>query len=92
MILIAPRSTEYVWYPLMLSVLAAPPLLLPDWSTLLFQESQVLHNKYKLHAWFLSTEASTVRRYRNTLQSQTVQASHYGYVGGKSIQGLPLFS
>ncbi len=90
MILIAPHSTEYSWYPQMLHLLAEPPLKLPSWDNLLTQEGESLYKKHNLHAWFLTTDVKQIRRFRRTLPMQ-LRNSFYGYVQGRSIQGHPLF-
>ncbi len=84
MILIAPHSTERTWYPMLLSVLGKPPLKLPNMRKLLRQKSYSLHNKHKLHAWYLSTNVKTIRQYRQTL-GKSYRYSPYGYIEGGSI-------
>ncbi len=90
MILIAPNSTEYEWYPQMLHLLADRPLYLPNWDNLLTQEGESSCNVHHLHAWLLTTEVRQIKRFRHTLPNESCY-SRYGYLDGKSIQGHPLF-
>ena len=52
MILIAPRSPQYSWYPEMLDLLADYPRKLPNWHDLLTQQGARLNNAHALYAWY----------------------------------------
>ena len=76
LLLIAPLWPGRNWYPLLLSLLTDPPLMLPLWKTLLVQPRTGIPAsregllRLNLHAWRLSSMPSAARVFPHVLPEQ----------------------
>lgn len=75
--LIAPRWESQPWFPLLLSLLIAPPLVLPVCRNLLCQPtSRVSHPTpgiFRLHAWLLCNNACKRQAFLSQLPEESIQ-------------------
>ena len=91
--LIAPNWPSQLWFPQLLSLLAAPPRDLGTAKTLLKQGS-VVHQKpevLKLHAWMLSSDPTETQDFRRTLPPACPEPSDHRRESSMNRSGTPLW-